>query len=74
MEETPLAHGCGLRQDGPLSLLLFNIVIDPLQQVLDLSTTHGLLHKIWCPGTILTTYLYTTGKTGAAVQPIFAVS
>jgi hypothetical protein len=30
MEETPLAHGCGLRQDGPLSLLLFNIVIDSL--------------------------------------------
>jgi hypothetical protein len=38
--------------------LLFNLGIDPLQQVLDLATSHGLLHKVRGRGPILRTSLY----------------
>jgi hypothetical protein len=38
-----IVHGRGLRQGGPLSSLLFNIGIDPIQQVLDLATSDRIL-------------------------------
>jgi hypothetical protein len=55
---SPFAHGHGSRQGDPLSPLLFYIAIDPPQQILDIATTHGLLHKIKGRFSILRTSLY----------------
>jgi mannosylglycoprotein endo-beta-mannosidase len=54
----PIVHGKGLRQGDPLSPLLFVIAIDPISQILERATTHGLLHKLRGRGTILRTSLY----------------
>jgi hypothetical protein len=54
----PLAHGRGLRQGGPLSLLLFVLAIDLLTQILEGATRHGLLQKLRGRGTILCSSLY----------------
>jgi hypothetical protein len=54
----PIGHGRGLRQGDPLSLLLFVIAIDPLTQILEGATRHGLLHKLRGRGNILRTSLY----------------
>jgi hypothetical protein len=54
----PIAHGQGLCQRDPLSPLLFDIGIDPIQQVLDLATSHGLLRRVQGCDPILRTSPY----------------
>lgn len=44
------------------------MAIDPLQQILDLATHHGLLHKIRGWGTIFHTSLY------ADIATVFAIT
>jgi hypothetical protein len=54
----PIVHERGLRQGDPLSPLLFVIAIDPISQILERATTHGLLRKLRGRGNILRTSLY----------------
>jgi len=42
----PIKHRKGLRQDDPLSPMLFIIAMDPIQRILDRATTQGLLTPI----------------------------
>lgn len=55
---SPIKHGRGLPQGDPQSPLLFVITIDHLQQLIELATRKGLLHKIRGRGPIARTSLY----------------
>jgi hypothetical protein len=50
-----IKHGCGLWQGDPLSSLVIILAIDPLTQIIDITTSNGLLHKIHRRGSILRT-------------------
>jgi hypothetical protein len=54
---TPILHGRGLHKGDTLSPLLFVLAIDPLEQILENSTTQGLLHKLRGRASILCTSL-----------------
>lgn len=54
----PIKLGRGLRQGDSLSLLLFVIAIDPLQQLLDKATDLGLLHRLRGQASTMRTSLY----------------
>lgn len=42
----PIRHCRGLHQGDPLSAMLFILVMDPIQKMLDLATQEGLLTPI----------------------------
>jgi hypothetical protein len=51
-------HGRGLRQEDPLSPLLFDIAIDPFQNLLEVATANGNLHRLHGRGPTICTSLY----------------
>ena len=54
----PTKLGRGLRQEEPLSPLLFDLAIDLLQQCLDKATTQGNLHRLRGRGAHIRTSLF----------------
>jgi hypothetical protein len=42
----PIKHGRGLQQGDPLSSMLFILVMDPMQKMLDMATQQGLITPI----------------------------
>jgi hypothetical protein len=54
----PIKHGRGLRQGDPLSPMLFIFAMDPLQQMLDMTTRQGLLNPIGADPIEFRTSLY----------------
>jgi hypothetical protein len=54
----PIKHGKGVKVKDLLSPLLFELAIDPLQQILDLDIHNELLHKIRGRKTVLRTSFY----------------
>jgi hypothetical protein len=57
----PIKHTWGLHQGDPLSPMLFILAIDPLQKILDMATTAGLLTPIGVDPIKMRTSLYAAG-------------